>query len=208
VVFRFSVRDRDQNKASPVTAKTDTITDNLRFLRALIARPKNIGAVAPSSRALGRAIARQLDPSRSGPVLELGPGTGVITAEILNHGIAPERLTLIEYDSEFAQAIAARFHGVHVIQGDAFDLGRTLGARHTELFAGIVSGIPLLNFPTARRRAYVEALAERLLPGAPLIQFSYGMHAPVVPPAGHSVICAARVWANIPPARVWVYRRL
>ena len=191
-----------------MTARNDALTDNLRFLRALIARPKNIGAVAPSSRALGRAIARQLDPTRPGPVLELGPGTGVITAAILNQGIAPERLTLIEYDPEFAAAIAARFHGVHVIQGDAFDLNRTLGARHAEPFAGIVSGIPLLNFPTARRRTYVEALAECLLPGAPLIQFSYGMHAPVVPPTGHSVVCAAFVWANIPPARVWVYRKI
>ena len=191
-----------------MTARTDTLTDNLRFLRALIARPKNIGAVAPSSRALGRAIARQLDTDSHGPVLELGPGTGVITAEILNHGIAPERLTVIEYDAEFAAAIAARFHGVHVIQGDAFDLNRTLGARHAEPFAGIVSGIPLLNFPVSRRRAYVEALAEKLAPGAPLIQFSYGMHAPVVPPADHSVICAARVWANIPPARIWVYRKI
>jgi phosphatidylethanolamine/phosphatidyl-N-methylethanolamine N-methyltransferase len=191
-----------------VTAKTDTLTDNLRFLRALIARPKHVGAVVPSSRALGRAIARQLDPLRTGAVLELGPGTGVITAEILNRGIAPERLTVIEYDCEFAAAIAARFQGVHVIQGDAFDLSRTLGARNSELFAGIVSGLPLLNFPTARRQAYVEAVVERLAPGAPFVQFSYGMHAPVVPPANHSVVCAARVWANIPPARVWVYRKI
>ena len=191
-----------------MTARTDTITDNLRFLRALIARPKNIGAVVPSSRALGRAIARQLDPSRPGPVLELGPGTGVVTAEILNRGFAPERLTVIEYDPEFAQAIAQRFQGLHVIQGDAFDLTRTLGARRADIFAGIVSGIPLLNFPVPRRRAYVEALAERLAPGAPLIQFSYGMHAPVVPPDGFNVVCAALVWANFPPARVWVYRKI
>jgi phosphatidylethanolamine/phosphatidyl-N-methylethanolamine N-methyltransferase len=191
-----------------VTARTDTLTDNLRFLRALIARPKHVGAVAPSSRALARAIARQVDPARPGPVLELGPGTGVITAAILERGIAPERLTVIEYDAEFAAAIAARFHGVHVIQGDAFDLGRTLGSRHAEPLAGIVSGIPLLNFPMPRRQAYVAALTERLAPGAVLAQFSYGMHAPVVPPPGHSVICAARVWANLPPARVWVYRKI
>ena len=191
-----------------MTARSDTFTDNLRFLRALIARPKNIGAVAPSSRALGRAIARQIDPNRTGPVLELGPGTGVITNAILEHGIEAPRLTVIEYDSDFAQAIAQRFHGVHVIQGDAFDLGRTLGQRRDEAFAAIVSGIPLLNFPMPSRRAYVEALAKRLQPDAPLIQFSYGMHAPVVPPSGFSVICAALVWANLPPARVWVYRRL
>src|SRR6201999_3304554 len=97
-------------RASPVTARTDTLTDNLRFLRALIARPKNIGAVAPSSRGLARAIARQIDPARPGSVLELGPGTGVITAALLDRGIAPERLTVIEYDSDFAAAIAARFH--------------------------------------------------------------------------------------------------
>ena len=191
-----------------MTARTDTITDNLRFLRALIARPKNIGAVAPSSRALARAIARQIDPDCPGPVLELGPGTGVITAAILDRGIAPERVTVIEYDPDFATAIAARFHGVQVIQGDAFDLNRTLGMGHTEPFAGIVSGIPLLNFPVPRRQAYVQSLTDRLAPGATLIQFSYGMYAPVAPPPGHSVACAALVWANLPPARVWVYRRI
>ena len=148
---------------SPVPA--DTLTDNIRFLRALIARPKQIGALAPSSRGLARAIARQLDPACSGSFLEVGPGTGVITKAILERGIAPERLTVIEYDAEFAAAIAARFHGVNVIHGDAFDLARTLGARHAERFAGIVSGLPLLNFPVSRRHSYIEALCQRLLPG-------------------------------------------
>ena len=77
---------------------------------------------------------------------------------------------------------------MQVIQGDAFDLDRTLGARHAEPFAGIVSGLPLLNFPiAAAARLSSMRLAERLVPGAPLIQFSYGMHAPVVPPDGFSV---------------------
>jgi phosphatidylethanolamine/phosphatidyl-N-methylethanolamine N-methyltransferase len=190
-----------------VSARTDTLNDNLRFLRALIARPKHVGAVAPSSQALARAIARQIDPARPGPILELGPGTGVITAALLERGLAPERVTVVEYDSQFAAAIAARFHGVHVIEGDAFDLIRTLGPRRAERFAGIVSGIPLLNFPMPRRRAYVESLTERLAPGASLIQFSYGMHVPAAAPSGHRVTCAALVWANLPPARVWVYRK-
>ena len=187
--------------------RNDPFTDNLRFLRALISRPKHVGAVAPSSRALGRAISRQVDPSRPGPVLELGPGTGAITQALLERGIAPERLTAVEYDADFALGIARRFAGVQVIQGDAFDLNRTLGARHAEQFAAIVSGIPLLNFPLACRRTYVTALMERLLPGAPLIQFSYGMHAPAPAPAGSSTDCAALIWANLPPARVWVYRK-
>lgn len=188
--------------------RNDPFTDNLRFLRALIARPKHVGAVAPSSRALARAIADEVDPSRPGPILELGPGTGVITQALLERGVTPERLTVVEYDADFAAGIAARFPGVQVIRGDAFDLTRTLGAGHTERFAAIVSGIPLLNFPVARRRAYIEALMQRLLPSAAFIQFSYGMHAPAPAPHGHNVSCAALIWANLPPARVWVYRKV
>lgn len=187
---------------------TDTLTDNLRFLRALITRPKNVGAIAPSSRVLARTMARLVDPARPGPVLELGPGTGVITAALLERGIDADRLTAIEYDPQLAAALAARFHGIHVVQGDAFDLGRTLYDRDREPFAAIISGLPLLNFPMASRRALIDGALARLTPGAPLLQFSYGMHAPVVPPPGHTVSCAALVWANLPPARVWVYRRV
>lgn len=184
------------------------LADNLRFLRALVARPKNIGAVLPSSAALARAIARQIDPAMPGPVLELGPGTGVVTHALLARGIAPQRLTAIEFDADFAAGIASRYAGVHVIQGDAFDLNRTLAGHDGAAFAAIVSGLPLLNFPMARRRALIDGALARLAPGAPLIQFSYGTHAPVVPPSGYAVVRAAFIWANIPPARVWVYRKI
>src|SRR5262249_47054307 len=122
-------------------------TDNLRFLRALIASPKRIGAVLPSGPALAAAMARQIDVTREGPGLELGRGTGVITAAILAHGIAAERLVAVEYDENFAGALKVRFPAVRVIQGDAFDLARTLGNRDLAPFAAVVSGLPLLNFP-------------------------------------------------------------
>jgi phosphatidylethanolamine/phosphatidyl-N-methylethanolamine N-methyltransferase len=182
------------------------LADNLRFLRALMARPKNIGAIAPSSQALGRAIARQIDPAQSGPVLELGPGTGALTQGILERGVAPARLTLVEYDAQMAASLATRFAGVDVIEGDAFDLAHTLGAKARERFSAIVSGLPLLNFPLSRRRHYMDGIISLLAPGAPLIQFSYGVQPPVVAPPGFGVSRAAMVWANLPPARVWVYR--
>jgi phosphatidylethanolamine/phosphatidyl-N-methylethanolamine N-methyltransferase len=184
-----------------------SLADNLRFIRALISRPKNIGAIMPSSPQLAAAIARQIDP-QAGPVLEIGPGTGVISQAILDRGVLPQNLTLLEYDEDLAAHVAARFPRATVIQGDAFNLDRTLGARAPQVFGAIVSGIPLLNHPVTQRRAYVEGLARRLMPGAPLVQFSYGTQAPVVPPAGFSVARTALVWANIPPARVWVYRKI
>jgi phosphatidylethanolamine/phosphatidyl-N-methylethanolamine N-methyltransferase len=184
------------------------LADNLRFLRALIARPKHIGAVLPSGPALAAAMARQIEVARQGPVLELGPGTGVITSAILAHGVEAARLIAVEYDENFAGVLKTRFPAVKVIQGDAFDLARTLGSRELAPFAAILSGLPLLNFPHAARKRLMEGALARLAPGAPFIQFSYGLHCPVAPPAAHSVVRAALVLRNVPPARVWVYRKI
>jgi phosphatidylethanolamine/phosphatidyl-N-methylethanolamine N-methyltransferase len=189
------------------SVKTNPLREQLLFLRGLIANPLGVGAIAPSSPALARAVAAQVDPHSEGPVLELGPGTGAMTRELLARGISPDRMVAIEWDANFAKALAAEFCGVTVIGGDAFDLDGTLPKQGAQRFAAIVSGIPLLNHPAERRRALVDAAFRRLAPGAPLIQFSYGFRSPVKPSPEITVRLAAFVWKNLPPATVWVYRR-
>ena len=125
--------------------KTNALKEELQFLRGLVANPRSVGAVAPSSIWLARAVAAQVDLNQPGPILELGPGTGAITEAILKRGISPDRLTVIEHDPAFAKQIAARFHGIHVITGDAFNLARLLADRGSQRFAAIASGIPLLS---------------------------------------------------------------
>jgi phosphatidylethanolamine/phosphatidyl-N-methylethanolamine N-methyltransferase len=189
------------------SVKSNPLREQLLFLRGLIANPTGVGAIAPSSPALARAVAAQVDPAIDGPVLELGPGTGSMTRELLARGIAPDRMVAIEWDANFAKAIAKDFPGIKVVRGDAFDLDGTLPKRGLKQFAAIVSGIPLLNHPTERRCALVDAAFRRLAPGAPMIQFSYGFRPPVKPPPEIGVRLAAYVWMNLPPATVWVYRR-
>ncbi len=183
------------------------MSDALRFIRRLITQPKAVGAVAPSSRALGRAMAAQIDVRSEGPILELGPGTGVATAALIARGIAPERITAIEYDPHFARLIAQRFPGLSVINGDAFELDKTLGAQFIEPFIGAISGVPLLNHSMERRQVFLDGVLKRLKPGSPYVQFSYGLNCPVTPVAGVTVSQVAFVLLNLPPARVWVYRR-
>jgi phosphatidylethanolamine/phosphatidyl-N-methylethanolamine N-methyltransferase len=187
--------------------KAFPLEDEFRFLRGLIARPRNVGAIAPSSPALARAIAREINPELPGPILELGPGTGVVTEALVGRGIDPSRITAIEFDADFAKLVASRFPRVNVIRGDAFDLVRTLGKDGLGTFAGIVSGVPLLNHPPARRGDLIESALQFLQPGAPYVQFSYGMNPPIPAPKGVVVRRAAIIWKNLPPARVWVYRR-
>jgi phosphatidylethanolamine/phosphatidyl-N-methylethanolamine N-methyltransferase len=179
------------------------MSDSLRFIGRLVAKPKLVGAIAPSSRALANAIAAQM-PTK-GTILEIGPGTGVATQALIERGVSPDQITAIEYDPEFARLIAQRFPRIRLIRGDAFDLDRMLGEH--EPFAGIISGVPLLNHSLERRKRFLQGLLARLKPGAPLVQFSYGLHAPVAAPPGVTVTLAALVLFNLPPARVWLYRQ-
>jgi phosphatidylethanolamine/phosphatidyl-N-methylethanolamine N-methyltransferase len=193
-----------------VAAKANVLEDNFKFLRGVISRPKTVGAIIPSSPALARAIAAQVELDENSKVIELGPGTGVVTEALIERGLPQEKLTMVEYDLEFAQHMAARYPRSRVINGDAFHLRRTLGAADGSqdgTFTAIVSGLPLLNFPPDMRAALIDDVLTLLKPGAPFIQFSYGLHSPAVPPRNFTVTRAGIVWMNIPPARIWVYRR-
>jgi phosphatidylethanolamine/phosphatidyl-N-methylethanolamine N-methyltransferase len=181
--------------------------DGFLFLSRLISRPRSIGAIAPSSAALARKIAAQIDANRSGTVIELGPGTGVVTDALIAHGVSSSRLIAVEADPDLASLMRGRFPGLRVIEGDAFHLDRTLPAEETGPLAGVVSGLPLLNFPLEQCRALISSTLARMPLGGPFVQFSYGFTAPVPADDEITVERAGFVLANLPPARVWVYRQ-
>ena len=185
------------------------VARNLRFLRGLVSEPKSVGAIVPTSVFTARRMADVADPHSDLPVLELGPGTGVLTRALLNRGVAPERIVAVEYSAEFCRHLRRDLPGITVLQGDAFDLDRSLGEqwRHA-LFDCVVSGLPLLNFKAARRIALIEDALGRIPAGRPVVQFSYGLQSPV-PQGGGRYSVTPMGWEirNIPPARMWLYHR-
>jgi phosphatidylethanolamine/phosphatidyl-N-methylethanolamine N-methyltransferase len=182
--------------------------DTLRFLKNWITRPGLTGAVSPSGKALASAMANEVPADGEWPVLELGPGTGPVTAALIKRGIAPERIVAVEFNPDFCALLAERFPGLNVMEGDAYDLPTSLPPGLTGPYAAVVSSLPLLNQAPEARFALVEAALDRLLPGGGLVQFSYGLGPPVkAVPGRFTVRQAAFVLNNLPPARVWVYRR-
>ncbi len=182
-------------------------SDEIRFLSDLKRQPRAVGAIWPTGQIMARRMASIVDLSSGLPVLELGPGTGVITHAILERGLAPGLLHAVEYSPAFASELRLRFASIHVHEGNAFELDETLGRFSGLTFDCAVSALPLLNFPAAMRRSLIKDVLGRLAPGRPLIQFSYGPFAPVPAKAGHwSVERYDFVLRNIPPARLWIYR--
>lgn len=181
------------------------LDDEVRFIASWLQHPLKVGAVSPSGRALARAVASEIDPSIPGPVVELGPGTGPVTEALIERGVTPERLVLVEYDAEFCTLLRRRFPGATVVEGDAYALGETLTGIVKEPLAAVVSCLPLMTRPLNARVRLLNAAMRLLRRGAPYVQFTYAVTAPI-PSRRYRVTSSPRIWLNIPPARVWVYR--
>ncbi|AZN70082.1 methyltransferase domain-containing protein [Georhizobium profundi] len=182
--------------------------DEIRFFKGWMDGPKAVGSIVPTSAVTSRRMASVIDTTSGLPVLELGPGTGVVTKAILERGVSPNKLVCVEYSDDFVSHVRRLFPGVNVIQGDAFDLDSTLGPLADQTFDCVVSGIPLLNFPMPERIALIEDLLGRIPAGRPVVQITYGPRSPVAPGRGNYVVEKLDfVVRNIPPAHLWLYRR-
>ena len=167
-----------------------------------------MGAVMPSGRVLARTMAHYVDADGTGPVVELGPGTGAITNALVERGVDQKRLVLIEFNPSFCALLRDRYPQAKVVQGDAYTLRDTLWNVLSAPAAAIVSGLPLVTKPMLTRLKLVRDAFAALTPGAPFVQFTYSV-VPPIPKSLPGVITEAseRIWMNLPPARVWVYRR-
>jgi len=184
------------------------LDDEVRFLRSWIEKPLHMGAVMPSGRLLARTMAQYVDPHGTGPVIELGPGTGAITNALVQHGIDQKRLVLVEYNPGFCALLRDRYPQAKVVQGDAYRLRDTRWNVLGMPASAVVSGLPLVTKPMLTRMKLVRDAFAAMAPNAPFVQFTYS----VVPPIpkslpGVTTEASERIWMNLPPARVWVYRK-
>jgi len=183
--------------------------DEIRFIRGMMAEPKTVGAIMPTSARMAAKMASIIDTGSGLPVLELGPGTGVITKAILARGVAPQNLVSVEYSTRFYNHLVEKFPGVHFVNGDAFNIEDTLAEYRGQKFDCVISGIPLLNFPMHARVGLVESLLDLLPPGRPVVQFSYGPKSPVAKrPESYKVEHFDIILRNIPPAQIWHYKKV
>ena len=192
-----------------VAKKTTRLDDEMQFIRSWIEKPISTGAVMPSSKALARTMARYVDPQSKGPIIELGPGTGPVTEALVQRGVDPARLILVEFNPDFCRLLRTRYPAATIIQGDAYRLRRLLEGTLNEPAAALVSGLPLMTKPLRTRLRLMADAITVLQHGAPFIQFTYAMLAPIPKElSGISAEPSDLIWLNLPPARVWVYRGL
>ncbi len=182
----------------------------LLFWRQYITSPFSIGAVAPSSARLAKCMIRELNPG-AGLVLELGPGTGVFSRALLQHGVKPNQLLLVEANANFAAHLGRSLPGVTVVADDAAALPRILQSHGYTTLAHIISGLPFRSLKPQQRQQITAAIGQVLQPGGVLVQFTYSLRPPIAPvdakAAGLFGKRKALVVSNLPPAFVWRYEK-
>ena len=186
----------------------DRFEDETKFLRSWLERPLLTGAVTPSGKMLARTMASYVDPRVPRPLIELGPGTVPVPDALVRRCVAQDRLVLVEFNPAFCRLLKRRFPKATIVQGDAYDLEETLGGLLAEPAAATVSSLPLFTKPMDVRLELLRTAQELMHPEAPFFQFTYA----VVPPLParsdrYTARPSNRIWLNLPPARVWVYRR-
>ncbi|ARC36064.1 methyltransferase type 12 [Paracoccus yeei] len=182
------------------------MSDLSLFLGQFLRRPGEIRAVAPTGRSAAREMARPVTPDMQA-VAEIGAGTGTITQAILARGLPPERLELYELNAAFCDRLRQRFPGARVHNLPAQEM---VNVGRGDLDA-VVSGVPTLPMPDELQAAIVGAALAMMKPGAPFVQITYG----ALPPLSGAVRArcglvhekSRGIWANLPPAQVYVFRQ-
>ena len=184
-------------------------SDSRLILKLWLKNPMKIGTVAPSSPELASAMARHIPHHGDGYVVELGGGTGPVTRAILEAGVPPDRLIVIERDPLLHKHLAERYPNVRVLLGDAMHLQQLLRREGVAPVRAGVSSLPLLVMKKAVQHRIGAQIFAVLEPDAPLIQFTYGLFSPLKNRRrlGVSGGVKDRVLQNLPPASVWLYSR-
>jgi phosphatidylethanolamine/phosphatidyl-N-methylethanolamine N-methyltransferase len=194
-----------------ITSRFGAVLDQLNFLSLWVRRPHSMGAIAPSSQSLASAIAREVDYDLPGVVVELGAGTGSITAALIENASDPSQIVVVEREASLCRLLRARFPLIRVIRGDARELTRLIGLAEIGPVKAVVSGLPLLNMSKQDRGEIIGQCFEIMPPEGVMVQFTYGSAAPVPRSVARQsgIACERAGWVlrNLPPAAIWRYSR-
>lgn len=185
------------------------------FMRALVRAPREIGAIAPSSRVLGDRLAAVVPRKDDAVIVELGAGTGAVTERIEIRRSPKSTFLVFERDAQLALRVRQQVPRAHVIADDVRSLGRHLEEQGLTTVDAIVCGLPWANFAEQEQSELLDTITRALDSGGVFTTFAY-QHALVLPQARRfrdalrvrfdEVLPTRIILGNLPPAFTYVCR--
>lgn len=194
-------------------------TSTRQFIKAYLKSPLQVGSFIPSSRFLGRTMAELVDLKSARTVIEYGPGTGTITAELLPRLGEHTKFFVVELSPQMASSFSKVYPDVKLYQRSIAEIGEICAAESLPAAGGvdvIISGIPWAVVPLDVQHELLTETAKVLRPGGMML--TYGYHSGLLLKSGRefakalpkyfsSVKRTKPIWLNMPPAFVYVCTR-
>lgn len=183
--------------------------ENWLFFRRWLKNPRQLGTLAPISGKLAKLAAceaiTQYTPGV--PVVEIGAGTGRLTRALLQSGVRPGDLTVVELDGQMCEFLKNSIPNIRVIEGDANQLPALIAPENLEKVGVVVSAIPLMYLDESLRKSLMNAAFSVMRPNAKIIHVTYNPKSPLRFWNGIRQSRVAATWFNIPPGFVWKFQQ-
>jgi len=182
------------------------------FLKRFLANPGIVGALLPSSPALCREICSHINIESAEAVVELGPGTGVITDEILERINPQTKFVAIELDEKLYETLHRNRPDLNIVNDSAENLTQIMKNADIKHLNAIISGLPWAAFPEKLQVGILSAVFDSLCGGGYFTTFAYlqGLMLPagqrfkkLLKKSFKEVKISRVIWKNIPPAIVY-----
>ncbi len=189
--------------------------DHLVFLRRAIRRPDLLATPFVTGDRLAHQLAGVVPEGCTGTVVELGAGTGALSAPIRDRLGPGARHLAIEIDGELVAHLRATKPWLEIVQGDALDYDGLLAQAGIDKVDAVVSSLPWALFDQPQRRELLAAIGARMAPHGVFATITTWMAMPArvrelraaLNGAFDEVVETSTVWRNPPPARLFVCRR-
>jgi phosphatidylethanolamine/phosphatidyl-N-methylethanolamine N-methyltransferase len=180
-----------------------------------VSKPILTGSIVPSSAALAAELLRDLK-SHPRLIVEVGPGTGAITHQLLDSPALHGRYFGLDINPVFVEKLRALFPEARFECGSAENLEDIMKKDGLGATDFVVSGLPWSLIKPHRQERILKNIYDVMEPGGEFVTFIY-LHTPLLK-FGRSFLKSLRnkfpsvtrssmVWANVPPAVVYRCRK-
>ncbi len=188
----------------------------ISFAKQFLRAPRSTGAVTASSPRLIGQISQTVDFTNVNSIVELGPGSGVITEEIARQKQPDTCFIALELNPEFAEQTRLRCPEVLVYADNALNIQQRLHVHDIDATDCVVSALPWALFDAATQRSLVQAIASAMTPEGIFIFYAYaGFNLMPASVRFRSILSGSFacvepskiIWGNLPPAIVYTCSR-
>lgn len=181
-------------------------THNRKFLRTFFQQRKQVGALAPSSRFLVKKMCDKIDFATADTIIELGPGTGVFTLELLKRAKPTCRIFLFELNLSFYELLKEKITDPRIVllnkSADQLDIVRSeYGIKNVD---AILSSLPLAVISDQIKKKILVKSYEALRCGGVYVQYQYTLASKKLIKMCFPKMKMAFTTINLPPAFIYI----